>query len=340
MRACRQPTMLGDVVFRYFGPPAPSWGGVLTSWTIDPVAVLIVLAAGSSYLVGARRVRRAGHRWPAGRGALFCAGLGTLLVATCGWVGVYSPVLLWAFAVHVLLLLLVTPVLLTLGRPVTLLRTAGLTAARRLPRRLRPLTNPMIGPILVPLAISVVFFSAVLPLSLQHSSVYHLVDVGLLVTGMLVAVPLAADGADLPTLAVAAAMLVGFMELLVDAVPGIVLRLRTHLLAPGYFLSLGRPWGPTPMQDQRIAGAIVWSVAELLDVPFLALLAVQLVRADRRQAQRIDHELDTRHAEQAPAGPAGRQPDLLRPWWETETGVFTGARGARLGAPGSDRETR
>ena len=50
----------------------------------------------------------------------FCGlGLGFLVIATMSWVGVYQAVLFYARAVQTILLLLVVPLFLAMGRPVT-----------------------------------------------------------------------------------------------------------------------------------------------------------------------------------------------------------------------------
>jgi len=51
----------------------------------------------------------------------FCGlGLGSLIIATMSWVGVYQSILFYARAVQTVLLVLVVPLFLALGRPVTL----------------------------------------------------------------------------------------------------------------------------------------------------------------------------------------------------------------------------
>jgi putative membrane protein len=87
-----------------------------------PLALTLLLAGG--YLVGTRRLRRHGHRWPRGRTA--CLSTGTLCVASA----LLPPVSAHdeLFGVHVLqhlLLGMAAPALLALSAPITLaLRTA------------------------------------------------------------------------------------------------------------------------------------------------------------------------------------------------------------------------
>ena len=50
----------------------------------------------------------------------FCGlGLGFAVIATMSWVGVYQPVLFYVRAVQTILLLLLMPLFLALGRPLT-----------------------------------------------------------------------------------------------------------------------------------------------------------------------------------------------------------------------------
>jgi putative copper resistance protein D len=105
---------------------------------------------------------------------------------------------------------------------------------------------------------------------------------------------------------VGAALAVGVVELLLDAVPGIVLRLETHLTVPWF--GVDRPaWAPGWLADQQSAGGVLWTVAEVLDLPFLVLTVLQWIRVERVEAQRVDAELDA-------AGAAGS----AVPWWTAD----------------------
>lgn len=56
----------------------------------------------------------------------------------------------------------------------------------------------------------------------------------------------------------------------------------------------------------------MWVVAELLDLPFLLLVATRWIRVDAREASRIDAQLD--EAERSTT-PVGGEPGQDRPWW-------------------------
>jgi putative copper resistance protein D len=54
-------------------------------------------------------------------------------------------------------------------------------------------------------------------------------------------------------------------------------------------------------------------------LPFLAVQLIQMMRADKREAEEIDAELDARDAARAEAEPAPADADGAdRPWWETD----------------------
>jgi putative membrane protein len=70
-------------------------------------------------------------------------------------------------------------------------------------------------------------------------------------------------------------MLFAFIELLADAVAGIVIRLDTRVIATDHLTMLARPWGPGPLHDQQLGGDLMWGVGEAIDLPFIVMLLVQ-----------------------------------------------------------------
>ena len=314
--------------------------GALRSWHLTPGVALAAGCAGA-YAAGVLRLRGRGRSWPAARSLLFGTGVLLLAATTGGWLQAWSRALLWVYTTQLLMLLLVVPTLLMLGRPVTLLWT--LRGSDRPPAALRLVGSPLLGPALIPVVTGTLLFTPLLDASMRHVALGWTVRLLVVAIGLLIALPLAGeDGTDALPLAFAAAAFIGLIELLVDAVPGMALRLRTHLLDPSWF-GIGRHWGPSPLSDQQTAGAILWGAAELLDLPFLVLIVWQWIRADARQAAVVDAAIDAAHdaraARRQPARPAAgpalvepdpERPGMDRPWWETEPGVFGERRSAEL----------
>ncbi|MCB5163893.1 cytochrome c oxidase assembly protein [Streptomyces bambusae] len=66
----------------------------------------------------------------------------------------------------------------------------------------------------------------------------------------------------------------------------------TDIIGAGWWQAVGRTWGPDLAQDQYSGGAIAWATG---DVPVLittVILAAQWIRTDRREARRIDRQID------------------------------------------------
>ena len=120
----------------YHGPPELTVARAFTEWTLDPWMLALVLILGGGYLAAVRR--QAG--WPVARRIWFLGvGLGFLIIATMSWVGVYQSVLFYARAVQTVLLVLVVPLFLALGRPVSLAIAAFPRAGARLGAIIRSL---------------------------------------------------------------------------------------------------------------------------------------------------------------------------------------------------------
>lgn len=323
----------------------------LTSWRFDGTSVLLVVAAAAGYVAAVRRVRRGGNAWSPLRTTAFLGGLALVVASTCSFVGVYERQLFWVFTLQVCLLLLVAPLLLGVGAPVALVTAArgrgpageGTDSAGRQPRLLRVLGAPGVGPLLLILVTVLVFFSPLLEAALRHPPLLHAVQLVLLAVGLVMALPVTDDGMGLSSLGYATLIGLGFFEFLLDGIPGIALRLHGGVLAAAYWSSLHRGWGPGPLADQHLAGGMLWFFGEAGDLPFLVVAMLAWIRADAREARRIDRELDLAEAAGVPAAAAGavpddahdapgvRPPELERPWWETDAAVFGEARARRYG---------
>jgi cytochrome c oxidase assembly factor CtaG len=303
---------------------APTALSFLADWRVDPVMLVFVSGCAAAYLVGVRRIARSGGRWPRRRVAGFLVGVASLVWTSMGWPALYGSVLFSVYAMQLIVLLTVVPFLLALGRPLELARTSlGTAGLVRLDAVLssrpgRVFTVPVVSPLLLAVVPFVVFFTGMYPASLSHLGLLWLLHLGLVLVGLVVLVPLWESDAVAARVAYPLALLFAFIELLADAVPGIVIRLNTHVIALGYLSGLGRPWGPSLLRDQQIGGDLLWCIGEAVDVPFLALLLFAWVRSDAREAARIDDALDP-----ASAGRAGSAPvEMGRPWWETDASVF------------------
>jgi putative membrane protein len=292
-------------------PPAPSAVAVLTQWHLAPVPAVVAVAMLAAYAVGVRRAGARGVAWPRARTAMFVLlGVGSYVVTTLGFLGVYSPYLRWAFAAQSALLLLVVPTLIAIGRPVALARKAlGDMGDRRLNAALsspfvRLLTHPVGGPALL-LALLLLFLTP-LPAEVRtHHLAVGIAQVGLPFLGLLALIPVAAGEEPASGSTMAIGFLIAFFELLADAVPGILLRLHNGIIGPLSTPGARPPWLPSPLRDQQLSGDVLWFLGEAIDLPFLAWLVLRWIRADAREAAEVDARLDAEEHDD-------------RPWWEVE----------------------
>jgi putative membrane protein len=294
----------------------PTAVDLLTQWRPDWLTLAALLALTAGY-VRARR-RPGSPSWPRYRDVLLGVGVALAVWTSSGFPAARGTQLMWVWTAQELTLLLVVPAVVLSAQPLALARAVG--GDRAWPLRLlasrpgRVLGHPALTLLFVPLLAGLLFFWGLGDWSLRSAPNGWVLHLLLLAVGALVALPLvdAEDGRS--SLAVGAAVAIGAVELLVDAIPGIVLRLETHLQMSAF--ATGRPdWAPRALADQQTAGAILWTVAELLDLPFLVLAILQWTRLDRREAQRIDADLDRAAAAATDGAPPGPAPPVGRPWW-------------------------
>ncbi|WP_375484046.1 cytochrome c oxidase assembly protein [uncultured Jatrophihabitans sp.] len=275
----------------------PDVAGALTQWSVEPLAVVVVVVLAVSYAYGVRRLRRP---WPRGRSATFAVGLLLFLWTTSGFPEVYAGSLFWAWTAQTLVLWLFVPIVVLFGHPLQLARAVG-GPGSRLDRVLqskpvRVVANPLIGPALVPALSFVLFFGPLPGWAIGSPPVGWLLHLALVLVGAVMVLPLVGFEDDISSLAVGLSLAIGSFELVIDALPGIVLRLNTHL-STSYFDHVDRhSWSPTPLHDQQLGGGILWTVAELIDLPFLFLVFRRWLRADARDAANIDAVLEAERA--------------------------------------------
>ena len=112
-------------------PPPLTPIRLLTEWSSDWWIALGIAVPAVLYAAGVIVLRRRGDRWPVRRSvAFFVGGLGSALIATMSALGAYDTVLFSVHVVQHIVLMMITPMFLALGAPVTL-------ALRTLPRRPR-----------------------------------------------------------------------------------------------------------------------------------------------------------------------------------------------------------
>jgi len=272
---------------------------LLTGWQLDWVVLVALLVVAAAYLWGVHVLHRRGDRWSPARTVVFVAGgLGTAAVATLSALGRYDTVLLSVHMVQHMILSMATPMFLALGAPVTL-------ALRTLPRRPRAvllwLLHSRLAKVLtfppVTLALFVatpfaLYFSGWYPATLRSPFLHDMGHLHFVLVGALFFWPLV--GADpVPGRVVyPLRVLLLFLSLPFHAFLGVSIMGAARLIAEDWYVAFGRTWGPSPAQDQSLAGGILWGSGDIVALVVMAVLFVQWVRQSQAEARREDRRLD------------------------------------------------
>ena len=299
-------------------------GVMVTSWRPDALGLLLTGLFGGGYLWARRRV----PGWPAARTVAFMAlGLGSLLLVSVTFIGIYSSVLFWARAVQIIVLLMIAPLGVALGAPFSLLVHAlGDRGRKRLERALtsrtmRILTYPAVGSGLLLVTPWLLYFTGWYQAMLDHGSLDVLTRLVILTIGFvyfygrLQVDPMPRRYPHLLS------MVITFIEVIADAALGLVLWLEPHLVAYPHYAALHRSWGPSLRLDQIIGAGILWIGGDLAGLPFLAALLRRMHMDDAADADAIDRELDEREKAlviEQNQSENTNQPPMLRPWWEDD----------------------
>ena len=82
-----------------------------------------------------------------------------------------------------------------------------------------------------------------------------------------------------------------FVMLPFHAFLGISIMRANRLIAEDWYVAFDRSWPPSPIDDQYLAGAIMWGFGDLTALLMLAALFVQWFAHRQREARREDRRL-------------------------------------------------
>ncbi|HML50897.1 MAG TPA: cytochrome c oxidase assembly protein [Propionicimonas sp.] len=278
--------------------------GPVEAWSFQPdwlwLSVAAVLLVG--YTVGRIALARRGIAWPAGRTIAWSFGVATLVASTCtGAAALGASMLSWHMVQHMTLSML-TPILLLLGRPVTLalraLPTTGRAGAARRglltllrSRFARVVTHPGFTIPLFFVSLYGLYFSPALDALMASHAGHQFMLAHFLVTGTAFFLPLiAAD--PIPGLPSPGARLL----LLAISVPlhaffGVTVMSASAPISE-HFAYATAALGTNPLADQHLAGGFAWTFGEIPTLAATLIIFTQWVRHDRRQAARLDRDAD------------------------------------------------
>ena len=267
----------------------------LTTVQFDPVALVVIVVFGGLYALGIRFAHRAGVRWPLlPTLGFYLLGLGAYAWVSFGFLGAYSTELRWAFTTRIALLLFAVPGLLALGRPIELTRVALSGAPLRVVDRIlnswpiKLFGNAVFAPLLA-LAAFMVFLTPFAYVLRASPTAEAMITVLVPIAGLLMVLPIMGHSIVRTSLFITAEFLLAFVELVMDAIPGILLRLNESVLDGARTITGVVPgWFPNALHDQHLSGDFLWFIAEIADVPVLIILFMRWIRTDKHEAKAMD----------------------------------------------------
>ncbi len=262
-------------------------------WNWDPVILVSLGLAAFGYVCGLCRLDKMSRfrlfGWA--RSAAFATGIATLFAALISPFDALDDQLFSAHMVQHLVLLMVAPPLLILGRPTVAWLWAFPPAARRvigsawIRSGLHGAVQRLMSPVVVWILCSVTLWFWHLPgpygWALANESVHALEHSCFFVTALMFWT-LAIEPFGRRRLSHGAGMLFVATIGLQNGLLGALLTFAGRPLYMNY-LHTTAVWGPTPLEDQQLSGLIMWIPASLIHLTALCVLFVAWMHAAERR---------------------------------------------------------
>ena len=265
---------------------------MLAGWAIDPIPTAGIGLAAIGYVSAVRRLRGAGRSWPVRRNVAVGAGLLTLVIALDGPPDTLADT---SFAVHMgqhLLIQQVAAPLLLLAAPITLVLRADPAWLRRriLVRILRSraiylLSRPPVAFMCFAVTLIASHLTGFYELALRNENVHALEHVAYLATALLFWYP--AVGVDPgPARPEHVARLLYLLLIMpVMAFLGLAIASTGRVLY-SYYAANPPPWGATPLQDQHLAGTLMWVSGMITIPPLVVVVLMRWLDQDEKKMTR------------------------------------------------------
>jgi putative copper resistance protein D len=277
------------------------------------VPVVLLVAAAAAYLYAARQVsRRTPDRpWRRRSSATFLSGLALVWLVVLGPVGAYDDTFFWAHMVqHIVLMMLAAPLIL-LGSPVLLLLRYSSRPFRHTwlvpvlhSRIVLGLTHPVVSWVIFAVVLSGTHLSPFFDYALRHPFVHDYVEHSLYLVAALIYYYALLPGNPSPRrLAPSWRVLSLFAMMLPETMTGFFIYASDYLRYP-YYRHVARPFGPGPLEDQQLAGALMWSGCMLIDSIWVTMAAVEWLKSEERKAHRVDLDTLARPTQPLNGGPS------------------------------------
>ncbi len=285
-------------------PPEPDALTFLLGWSFDPLVWLPAIVALLVWRAGVLKVNREHPSHPVAprRTWYWVAGVFTVVFALDSGFAQYDTTLFSLHMVQHLLLTLVAPPLLLLAGPITLLLQASSADTRRrwiLPvlhaRIVRAISFPVIAWLLFAAVMWGSHFSPLFDLALENEWVHRLEHALYLVSALLFWWPAVGPDPSPWKLKPAARIMYTGLQMPQNTFLAVAVYMASAPLYHHYATTI-RTWGPTPLEDQQMAGGIMWIGGDFVFLAVLLLLVWLWMQDDERRAVGEDRRLEAERA--------------------------------------------
>lgn len=285
-------------------PPPPSFARWFTEFYPDLLFGALVVVMIVVYLRWVLRLRRRGDRWPLTRTIPWLIGVLGFGYLTLGGAAVYGHILFSAHMVGHMSLVMLIPIFLVLGAPVTLALRA-LPARRDGSRGPREwllaivhsrwaslLANPIVAAANIIVSMAVFYFTPLIVYAMTTHlghilMVVHFTLIGYLFVNVLIGID---PGPSRPGYPLRLVLLLATMAF--HAFFALAIMAMTDLIGAPYFGRLGLPWGVDALADQYTGGQVTWGIGEFPSLILAVVIAITWAKTDERTARRKDRQAD------------------------------------------------
>lgn len=291
-------------------PPQPTFSRYFTEWSVDPLWLVIAVGLGIAYVAGFIHLKRRGDSWSVARLVCWLVGMVLLIYVTSGGPVVYGEVQFSAHMIQHMLLVMVVPIPMVLGAPITMLmrattpRTDGSRGIREWvlwlvhTPYLRFLANPVVASVNFAGSLVVFYYAGLMRYALEYHLGHELMIFHFLGAGYLFAQSLIGVDPGVKRFPYPLRLLTLLITMAFHAFFGISLLSSEVLIEGSWFGNMGTDWGYTAIEDQQKGGAIAWGIGELPTLFLAIMVAFQWSKSSDREAKRVDRrEARTNDAE-------------------------------------------
>ena len=267
----------------------------LLYWAWPPVVTVAVALAGLLWARAIRQVAREhpGNPYPRRRTVSFAAALLLVLLALQSGIERYDTTLFSIHMVQHLILLFPVPILLLQAGPVTLLlRVASPRWRARIlailqSRAVAVISHPLVGWTLLVAVMWGTHLSTLFQAALEDPFLHNMEHSLYLGTALLFWAPIFSVDPIRHRLRGGSALAYLITQMPQNSFLGVAIMWSTTPLYPHY-LTLQRAWGPSPLEDQQLAGAIMWLVGDALFLAAIFVVLAALAKSEDRPESRYD----------------------------------------------------